>query len=61
MSYPQLVGKTFYSSFHTVLLGVAFAAMVYNRKNILTSISMHMIHNVALILLSIATMAVILL
>lgn len=42
-------------------LGVAFAAMVYNRKNILTSISMHMIHNVALILLSIATMAVILL
>lgn len=42
-------------------LGFAFATIVYNRKNILPSISMHMIHNVALILLSIATTAVILL
>ena len=41
-------------------LGIAFAAMVYNRKNICTSISMHLIHNIVLILLSITTMAVIL-
>lgn len=42
-------------------LGIAFASMVFNTKNICTSISMHLLHNITLILLSITTMAVILL
>lgn len=41
-------------------LGIAFAAMDYNRKNIFPSISMHLIHNIVLTLLSITTLAVIL-